>query len=580
MNPIRYTSRTFESILADMNADNDLVDKPSWFKKALAGIGDTISMWNNAQANDSILGTAFTRRAVVELCRQIGYELASQKTSSGILLFHLKIGMAVPVTLAITELEAMTRGTIAASAMRFEARAAVTITALPTETVVLGSTPIAANVIPTVRTFLTGERVVFSTTIPTGLSAATIYYAIAVTGGLKVASTEANALAGTAMTISGSSGNCVITLRSVQVTCYQQKAIAAAVLHVGTGSEAWLEVDIPELNLLADTLSIVDGTGAYTVVETLATSISTDADCEVKYRSDGSAFLRFGNGTYGRMPTGNITVSYAVGGGAISTISAIGGVSVYAGVSNNVEGVTNPVAMTGGADAESIETAKRVAPGLLKSRGSFVTVNDGEVLALNYSAISLCRVISNVYGTLSAEVVAIAIGGGTLGGAGRSALQTYLISKSVLSSMDVRVVAATITTYAVTSAFHPSSGYVYASVLPYYRLAWKLLLAETGQEILDSFKANGLNSAITLLNGIFTEAFLANDLTVNSILNAFYLIGARDFGDELQSSDAISFIQVAVEGVDYMTVALPSFPITNDADEITTYGALTFSEIT
>ena len=51
-NPISYTSRTFESILQDINDDDELIDKPNWFKRLIAGVGDVVSMWNNAAANN------------------------------------------------------------------------------------------------------------------------------------------------------------------------------------------------------------------------------------------------------------------------------------------------------------------------------------------------------------------------------------------------------------------------------------------------------------------------------------------------------------------------------------------------
>ena len=43
-NPIQYTSRTFQTILADINSDKELADKPEWFKRMIAGVGDVMSM--------------------------------------------------------------------------------------------------------------------------------------------------------------------------------------------------------------------------------------------------------------------------------------------------------------------------------------------------------------------------------------------------------------------------------------------------------------------------------------------------------------------------------------------------------
>ena len=61
-NPIQFTSRTFESILNDINSVAELVDKPNWFKRLIAGIGDVASMWVNALANNLLLRTSYTRK--------------------------------------------------------------------------------------------------------------------------------------------------------------------------------------------------------------------------------------------------------------------------------------------------------------------------------------------------------------------------------------------------------------------------------------------------------------------------------------------------------------------------------------
>ena len=88
-NPIQYTSRTFQTILSDINSDKELADKPEWFKRLIAGVGDVMSMCLDAQANNSYLETAFTRDAVKKLCQLIGYKLAVHTTSTGKLKFYL-----------------------------------------------------------------------------------------------------------------------------------------------------------------------------------------------------------------------------------------------------------------------------------------------------------------------------------------------------------------------------------------------------------------------------------------------------------------------------------------------------------
>ncbi len=88
-NPIQYTSRTFLTILADINSDPELADKPEWFKRIIAGVGDMLSMINNGAANNCFLRTAFTRQAVEELCYLIDYAIPDAATASGEVVFNL-----------------------------------------------------------------------------------------------------------------------------------------------------------------------------------------------------------------------------------------------------------------------------------------------------------------------------------------------------------------------------------------------------------------------------------------------------------------------------------------------------------
>ena len=89
VNPIQYTSKTFRTILTDLNNDPELATKPSWWKRVWAGIGDILSIWNNALANNMYLRTAFTRGAVKDLAELIDYYIGAQETSSGKILFYV-----------------------------------------------------------------------------------------------------------------------------------------------------------------------------------------------------------------------------------------------------------------------------------------------------------------------------------------------------------------------------------------------------------------------------------------------------------------------------------------------------------
>lgn len=586
-NPIQYSSRTYNTIMNDINSDSTLAPKPNWFKRLIAGLGDTISIWLNSVANMLFLRTAYTRGAVQDLCQLIDYYLSGQVTSSGIELFHVdtSLGAAIyPFTLTVADLKAKSQGSLNVSSLQFEARASVTFTDV-NDTF---TTNFAVNSELTVSVDFgyTGHkcRVSSTVTLPSPLLANKDYYIIYVSATkIKLALSVAAAFAGSAITITADgAGVHTLQLYSKAVTVYQQKTIAAAVV-IGRsdGLTEWQEFDLPDLYVIDDTLAITINSVTWTLVDTLVNSISTDTHYKLYQKANGNYTIRFGNGTYGAIPGAfDIYAEYATGGGINSNMALSNLVNVYAGTSIKISGCTNSGAMTGGADQESIVNAKIVAPLLLKARDRFVTVDDGIAIVLAYGGISQCQIIPNFYGYLSCKVIGIATGGGNPSSGVKAAIQQELIDKSILSSINVNFVDATITATDVVSDAHMKSGYAWADVEPYFTLAWTLFLSEIGNEILNDYLSNGIESATTMINTYFSTAFTSADyVQIAALLDNFT---PRQFGDTLQESQAFSFIEANVEGIDYMTITSiggGAFPVALAADEITTEGTLTLGEI-
>lgn len=579
ISPFQYTSRTFTTLLADINADPRLADKPEWIKRLIAGIGDVVSMWNNAAANDAYLPTAFTRSAVRKLCALIDYTLSEPTPATGTLIFEV-LGSLTTASFTAAELAAVTRGSAAMPALRFESRAAGAL-AVVTDVVDLTANPPSGNAVLVARSFLTGEKVrVSGSSLPAGLAAGTDYWTIRVDAThIKFASSRSNAYAGTNLTVTGGSGNMTTTLKSFLATVYQQESVASASIGKGDSVTPWLELALPDLLALEDTLAIVINSVPWTRVDNFAFSGASDTHYQLDFKTDGTPIIRFGDGVYGAIPAAfDVYASYAKGGGVEGNVSALA-ISAYAGTNASITGVSNPSSMTGGTDAESMDTARRIAPGLLKARDRFVTADDAEFLVLAYGGVALAKVDSNYYGVLSARVIGIATGGGNPNSTLRDAIRDYLIARSVMSVVDVRFPACTITSTAVTSAVKVKPGYLWATIQPYVRLAWKLFLTETGEEILTAYRDLGLAYAVQRINAILTESFAETDAQVLYLLERFDEVGGRNFEDSIQESDAFSFIQGGVRGIDYLTIAAPAFPLTLAPDEITTPGAITLTEV-
>lgn len=581
-NPIQYTSRTFESIFQDINDDSELVDKPNWWKRGISGIGDVISMWNNAIANNVLLRTAFTRKNVQLLLELIDYNLSPQSTSSGTLLYYLDTSVVFPITVAKADLVASTAGTTLLSSKRFESRASINVASV-TETFAFTAVNAGTDVITVARDFMTGEKVQFTTTgtLPAPLSLATDYYVIRVSATeIKIATTISNSIAGTAINLTTQgTGNHTATLYSFQATSYQQQSVDSTSIGVSDGVTEWQEFDLPDLNIIDDTLTIVINSVTWTKVDTLINSSSVDTDYRLYYNNDNSARIQFGNGTYGDIPPAfDIFASYATGGGSDSNITATNKITIYAGSDSNVIGVTNTSSFTGGDDPQTKEEGKILGPLLLKARDRFVTTEDGESLALAYGGISQTEVIKNAFGVLSARVLNIANGGGNLDATAKTNLQDYLIDRTILESIDVRVEDVTITSIAVTSAAKVLAGYVWADVQVNFEMGWKLFLSEAGKEIQDDYISNGVDSARSLMNTIFSESYTSSDNT--QIQKFLDNLDPRVIGEsDIQESDALGFLDQNTIGLDYLTIAAPAFPIVIAEDEITTNGVLTLTEI-
>lgn len=586
-NPVRYTSRDFNAIMADFNSDPMLADKPEFFKIMVAGVGDVVSVWNNAVANDSYLRTALTRRAAQDILEPLGYNMSPQISSSGVVLFDISPAASLPHVLAASDQVAIYPGSTANTSRRFEGRSDVTIDA-ETEATISSSWDASTDIVTVTQSYTTGELLRFSTSggLPGGISSGTNYYAILVSATeIKIASSRANAYAGSAIDITSSgSGNHTITRLSRGINLYQQTSMAAQTIGTSDGSTPWQEYNIAQVGIQRDTVGISINGESWAVVSWLGDYNAGDKVCVLFYETNGTLTVRFGDGAnYGSIP-GDYPIIFtgAYGGGSGSNINGIGNISLYGGTDGVITGVSNPQPMTGGSDPESVATASRIAPITIAAQNRFVTTQDGEALALAYGGLSTVKINKNFYGVLSVQVVGIANGGGNPSPSLRSDIAAYLASVSLLEEIFVQFDPATITTINVTSAAKLLPGYTWAVVQPYFTLAWRLFLTETGHQILSTYLSSGISGAITLINSIFGTGFGANDYAAITRLLDLWSTGSyspRSFGETIQLSMANGYIQSGVPGIAYMTIAAPGFPVSLAADEITTVGTLTLTQI-
>lgn len=571
-NPISYSSNDYDSVMADINADPELVDRPEWFKRLIAGTRDVSNVYENSIANQSFLRTAFTRQAVADLCRLIDYDLRSQSTGTGNIIFHLDPSTFPGGSYAFTaaDLVAKTAGSLSVSSMQFEARTGQTVSILnETFTASAGTSRLTVA-----GAYHTGDKVrlTTTTTLPAPLALNTDYYVIYYSATqIYLAVSVVAAFQGTHITLTDAgTGTHTIYLYSFTQLVYQQQTLASATpLGTANNTTSWQTFRLPDKYILDDTLVITINSGAWTKVDTFVNSITTDKHYKLIHLENGDSMIMFGNGTYGVLP-GNFIVyaQYATGGGNTSNINAYNRVNTYAGGNSYINGVTNAEYINGGADEQSIDDAKIVGPMLLKARARDITLEDTKYLSENYLGVLRAGVNSNAYGLLSQQVMVIPNGGGTPSPTLLTNLAAYLTALTELNSIYTVCVAPTYVSVSPVATVKILSGYTWTTVQGYVVLGFRLLFSEITKEIVNAYSASGIAAAILYINNKWSTSFTSADN--NAITRMILNVTPADFGTSFAESDVVGFIDSFVTGVDYLIISSPSFPITIASTEIST----------
>ncbi len=568
--PIPYTSRTFQTVMADINSDPLLVDKPDWIKRLIAGDLDVLSNIENASANQAYLRTAFSAKAVFDIAAMLGYNVPGLIESSGTLMFDLAVGVGLPYT-AMGTLAALYGGSILTPSKRFEARTSLTFGTANcgiSGNQAYSETP--ANAAWNLSTFqatvsagayVTGEKLRVANAggaLPTGITAGTDYFAIYVDAThIQLASSRVNAFLGVPVqfTAQGTGSN-TITRYSRAIAAYQQTS-GNQVAFSSDGVTPWQTFNIGQQGVLKSNLAVTVNGVTWTSDDAPALWKSTDMKFQFLYNSDGSASIRFGDGTFGALPSAgsnNIIAAFSYGGGSLSNVAALNAITVYAGSDPNITGAFNPVAFTGGQDAQSTTITKILAPALLKSRSRFITQADGIALALAYGGLGQCQVLPNYFGILTMGVLGIAAGGeAEPSGTYQSNLVAYLQGLTITGGPTVAWVPGAYVAENLTLNVHVASGFSWANIQNYVKLATYLYFSPAGNQIYNDYSSTGgIIQAVADINAIFGFSFTTADYSVvQTILSSFT---PRQYGDLLQLSNFYDIVQ-NVPGVGYCALA-------------------------
>ena len=145
-----------------------------------------------------------------------------------------------------------------------------------------------------------------------------------------------------------------------------------------SASSAGLLAQDPREAVPALTLSDSRGT-TWSPVPDLLGSDDFAPDVVVEMESDRRAWLRFGDGEYGRAPTvaSTFRATYRVGNGAAGNVGADALVHLVSDtLGGAITGVRNPIPATGGTDPESLDAVRLYAPVAFREQQRAVTLAD------------------------------------------------------------------------------------------------------------------------------------------------------------------------------------------------------------
>ena len=135
--------------------------------------------------------------------------------------------------------------------------------------------------------------------------------------------------------------------------------------------------------------TFINSTGADTnaVLDSAGTVIGGGGRVfQLSQRADGTQYIQFGDGTFGRQLTPNavVNVIYRSGGGSSGNIAAKT-LTTLVDTFNFITGVTNTAAFSGGADAQTNSQLQQLIPASLRTLDRAVSEQDySEILTLNF----------------------------------------------------------------------------------------------------------------------------------------------------------------------------------------------------
>jgi Baseplate J-like protein len=388
---VDYMARDYESLLQAMyklvpsklpawTDFNNEADFGNVLLELFAQIGDILSYYQDRVANESFLGTARTRRSVIEHLRLIGYRLATAVPAAASLRVSVPGAVNAVVTVAQGDAFA-TKSQKTKPSMRFEYTREAPLT--------IDFSTIAVDPVTGKKTFsglpVEEGRLIKSEVLGTSDGSPNQRFPLAHTG---------------------------LILRPIAAAQQTSR-------------------DIVLLTQLGATIV------AWNLQETLAFSRAAQNDYTVEIDENDEATVIFGDGNFGAIPPNGaqIQATYRVGGGSggntpANTIQTIVGAPQLALLGAQV---TNSDPSTGGDDREDIQHAVQHAPAVFRSLKRAVTGADYEALAMSFKGVGKVQARATGWNTVTLYIAPE--GGGKVSDVLEANLKAYFEDKRMLSQV-------------------------------------------------------------------------------------------------------------------------------------------------
>lgn len=410
--PIDYTSRDFDAIRADLIAripdylpewtDTNPADFGIVMVDLFAHVGDLLSYYTDRVAQEAFLQTATQRQSVLRIASMLGYTPVQQQ------------GATIPITLDNQATPQRNGG------VQF----------------VISSAAGGPIVIPSGTKVVTGP----------GLdgSAPIVFETI------------------TARTIAVGGTD--------YVDAVEGTTVSLEMIGQSTGRDLMeFKLSFPSVIFGSITVYVAEGPGTvgsptnvlWKYYPQITDAGPIDSAYTITQDNAGNSFIKFGDGTNGRIPPVGVQVfvTYRYGVGAAGNVgtNAILGLAEFI---TGVQSVTNNVAASGGSDPESIDSMRISIPRSVKTLNRAVTTDDYANLALQVPGVVRAFAVGSFFTTVTLYIAPS--GGGQPSATLVSSVQTYLATRSLigvtLSVSGPRYIGANISvTVNVLSAFNQAS---------------------------------------------------------------------------------------------------------------------------